>query len=123
MTKINTYNVQNPEMIELINTGCKLDKLKKDCETRLDGIKTELEVLRLGKHVTPEGNSVTISETAVYTEIDPEEAKRALREKRLGKSFMECVKVNVTCLKRFLSDQELSSLRTLDKYTRKNSFK
>lgn len=115
--------VQDDHIEHLIDEGCRLDAQIKDLADKLSGIKTELEVLSKGKHKTTDGNCVTVSEMAQYSVIEPEEAKKALREKRLGRNFLLCVKVNITNLKRYLSDQEMEGLRSIESYSRRYSFK
>lgn len=108
---------------KLINNGAQLDDELKLLKDELSEVKDDLGFLSAGKHVTSEGNSVTVSETDVFSEISPESAKMALREKRLGKNFLDCVKVAITPLKRYLSDQELGTLRKVVKQSRRYTFK
>lgn len=115
--------VKDKKLAEKIEEGAKLDAEIKLRQTKLKGIKEDLSTQKPGKYITEEGRLVTISEAPKYTDIPPETAKKALREKRLGKNFMECIKVVVTPLKRYLSDQEIGTLREVDSYTRKYSFK
>ncbi|RLI66831.1 MAG: hypothetical protein DRO67_00210 [Candidatus Asgardarchaeum californiense] len=115
--------VQDEELNEKINEGVTCDREIKRLQLKLTSIKEDLEYLEPGKYMTPGGNTVTISESAKYSEISPEDAKQALRSKRLGKNFLVCVKVVVKCLKRYLSDEELNALRRIESYTRRYSFK
>lgn len=115
--------VDDPTTALLINEGCRLDKEKKDIESKLAGIKTELEMLEVGKYKTDIGSIVTVSESDSYSAIDPAGAKALLRSKRLGKNFLSCVKVSVTDIKRHLSEEELETLRGVTGVIRKYSFK
>ena len=115
--------IQNTVIESLINEGCKLDKQAKIIEEKLKGIKTELQVLEIGRYRTTAGKTVNISQLPIYSEISPESVKTALRDKRLGKNYSKCVKVNITNLKRFLSDQEIGNLRDVVEYSRRHSFK
>ncbi len=118
-----TIKVKDEVMHELIETGSKLDAEIKLRQVKLKEIKEDLETYTAGKYITENGKSVTISESPKFSEIKPEEAKKALRAKRLGKNFSACTKIVITVLQRFLSDQELGTLRTVESYTRKYSFK
>jgi len=118
-----TIKVGDAEFAQTINKAVRLDKQMKAFKLELDAIKTELDAAEPGKYLTEEGNTLTISESPKFSDVTPDDAKKALREKRLGKNFHECIKVNVTCLKRFLSDQELGILRDVVTYTRRYSFK
>lgn len=118
-----TIKVSDVDMESKIHKGARLDKKIKLLQEQFKGIKEDLSKSKPGKYITEEGHSVTISETPKYTDIQPETAKKALREKRLGKNFMECIKVVIAPLKRYLSDQEIGTLREVDSYTRKYSFK
>jgi len=115
--------IQDTVIESLINEGCKLDKQAKIIEEKLKGIKTELQVLEIGRYRTTAGKTVNISQLPIYSEISPESVKTALRDKRLGKNYSKCVKVNITNLKRFLSDQEIGNLRDVVEYSRRHSFK
>jgi len=124
MAKIPVVCVQDKTTIALIEEGHKASTAFKDAEERLRGIKTELEYLDAGSsYKTPSGKSVTISNSPVYSAIDPAEAKVALRAKRLGRNFLACVKVNVAFIQRHLSDQEMDTLREVVTHTRKHSFR
>ena len=120
---IKIVKVTNDDLNKKINDGVTYDREIKRLQTLLTEIKEGMEELTPAKYMTPGGNTVTISESPQYTTIVPEEAKKALREKRLGKNFMSCVSVGVTKLKRFLSDEEFEHLRSVDDYSRKYSFK
>ena len=121
--KIEVIKVKDKWTIKRINEGVTHDREIKRLQTLMAGTKEDLADLKPAKYMTPGGNTVTISTTPKYTDIAPEEAKKALRMKRLGMNFMSCVTIGVTKLKRFLSDQEIESLRKIESYTRKCSFK
>ena len=122
-SKVKIVKVMDDNLSKRINNGVTHDREIKRLKTLLTEIKEGMEDLEPAKYMTPGGNTVTISETPKYTLIAPEDAKKALREKRLGKNFMSCVAVGVTKLKRFLSDQEIECLRDVEEQTRKYSFK
>lgn len=121
--KIPVVQVSDDNVVYLIEEGCKLDAKKKLIEEKLEGIKTELTALTAGaKYKTPKGKIVTISSSPVYSAIDPSRAKRALLDKRLGKTFFSCVKVHVTEFIKHVTDSELSELRKVTGHIRKHSF-
>lgn len=109
----------------LIREGAALDTDIKLAQSRLKKIKEKLtKALDKGTYIDPKSmSSVTISVTPKYSDITPDDAKKALREKRLGKHFHECVKVSVTPLKRYLSDTEISKLREVVGHSERCSFK
>lgn len=115
--------VKERKVANQINTAAELDAEIKLLQMKLASIKDELGGVDPGKYVTSDGHTVTISESPKFSEITPDAAKKALREKRQGKNFMECIKVAVTPLKRYLSDQEIGTLREVTTYTRRYSFK
>jgi len=107
----------------LINKGAKIDDEIKRLTAELKKVKEKLNSLEPGSYLTKEGRAVTISETVQFTDMDPIETKNALKAKRLGKRFYECVKVNVSCIKRYLSDTELNKLREAKGTSRRYCFK
>ncbi len=120
----NQQTVKKKVLSRLINEGAELDVEIKALTARIKEIKGDLtEKMDVGTYVTEEGHSVTISESPKFSDISPENAKKALREKRLGKNFMGCIKVAITPLKRYLSDQEIGTLREVLAYSRRYSFK
>ncbi len=123
MGKVNTIRVSDPKLAATINKGAELDTEIKWMQEQLKGIKEDLSTQDPGKYITEAGRSVTISESPKFSDVTPEAAKKALREKRLGKNFMECIKVVITPLKRYLSDQEIGTLREVVDHVRKYSFK
>ena len=120
---VKIIKVGDDRLNKQINEGVTYDREIKRLQTLLVEIKESFADLDPGKYMTDGGNTVTISEAPKYSAIVPEEAKKALREKRLGKNFMSCVSIGVTKLKRFLSDEELEGLRSIESHTRKYSFK
>lgn len=120
---VKTVKVTDDVLIRQIERGAKVNAKIKVLTAELKGIKEDLSKLEPNKYLTDDGNAVTISEAPRFSDVSPELAKKALRGKRLGNNFMDCVKVAITPLKRYLSDQEIGTLRETVGYTRKYSFK
>ena len=116
--------VKDKETAQLINAGAKLDEKIKALTKEFKEIKEDLkERLDKGTYVTKGGRSLTISCSKKYSDIPPEKAKEALRKKRLGRNFLNCVKVNLTELRKLLSDADIKELRVSAGSIIKMSFK
>jgi hypothetical protein len=113
------------KLVSLIETGAALDAEIKEATERFKLLKEEINELTQGgkKYVTPNGHSLTVSESDKYTDVDPAAAKQALRDKRLGKFFLDVVKVQLTGLAKYLSETELNELREKVGSTRRLSFR
>jgi hypothetical protein len=116
--------VKDKEIANLINAGAKLDENIKALTKEFKAIKDELkDKLDKGTYVTSKGRALTISCSKKYSDIQPEKAKEALRKKRLGRNFMHCVKVNLTELRKLLTDADIKNLRVAAGSIVKMSFK
>jgi len=119
-----TMLVKDKNIAKLINEGALLDTEIKKLAKDFKEVKSELDdELDKGTFVTSKGHALTISCSKRYSDIAPEEAKTALRKKRLGKNFMNCIKVNLTELRKLLTDEEINKLRVAAGNTTKMSFK
>jgi hypothetical protein len=118
-----SIKVTDKKLASKINKATKIDKEIKELKTKLEAIKENMYDVAPGKYITDKGNTVTIAEAPKFSEISPEKVKKELRSKRLGKKFTECIKVVITPLKKYLSDQEIKDLREIESYTRRYSFK
>ena len=122
--EVKATKVKRKELAKIIDAAANIDAEIKNLKIKLDGYREDLDSdLDPGKYITTGGHSVTVSETTTYTEIDPTKAKKALKAKRQGKFFPDCVKIALTQLKRYLSDQELEELREVKGTSRRYSFK
>jgi len=109
---------------ENIDRGCELNTEIKRLEKEFGILKEKLkEELTKGTYVTPKGNSLVIACTKKWSDIPPESAKTALRTKRLGRNFLNCVKVNLASLRKLLTDKEIDALRVAAGSTIKLTFK
>jgi len=111
INKVDATTREGAALAALIDMGHAQDVQVKLLKKDLDEIKLKLNELPRGVYMTPSGNRVTISESEVYADVNPAEAKTALRGKRLGKHFLSCVKVQIGELKRYFSKTELEELR------------
>ena len=107
----------------VIDKAAKINSKIKNLEVQLNTIKESLKITPTGKYITNAGHSLTVSETTKFSDISPEKAKKALRDRRQGKFFIECIKVAITPLKRYLSDSEISELREEVGVSRRYTFK
>ena len=108
----------------LIDNAAIIDDTIKELQVSLKEIKGKLDAqLDPGKYITKKGRGVTVSETTTYTDMDPVETRKLLKTKRFGKKFYECVKVNISCVKRYLSDVEIATLRDSKGISRRYCFK
>lgn len=100
------------ELESLVKEGLKLSDKIKLLEKEFSKIKRKLDEYPAGKYATEGNETVTISETPVVTDPDPFAVKKLLIERKIGPRFMECVKIHITSLKRYITDEELAALRT-----------
>lgn len=99
----------------LIAEGCKLNKEKKAVEARLKEIKKELEesgIDMAGTYTNEAGDSLNISETEKFTDIDPKKVLNWLRKNKLTSQFPDTVKVQITPLKKLVPESVYSKWRS-----------
>jgi hypothetical protein len=107
----------------LLSEGCKLDAAKKEIEKRLKEIKEELNLEQEGQYTNSEGDRISISYTKNYSEPDPKEIYSLMKTKKLGKFFWKCVKLSITELKKYISENEVNSFRKELDPIKRHSFK
>lgn len=97
-----------------IDEAGKLDKNLKAMTIRLKELKVDLADYFRETGVKKEEGAkygVTFSVTPKYSEIDPVECHTLLEQRGHGARLLEVVKIQVTPLKKFLSGEEVDSLR------------
>jgi hypothetical protein len=96
----------------LLAEGCKINKQKKDIEKRLTEIKEALDLNVKGDYSNSAGDVVNLSLTAKFTDPDPKEFFNIMKSKKLTKFAWGCLKVGLTEAKKYVTEKELSKLRT-----------
>ena len=77
----------------LIAEGCKLNKKKKDAEKRLAEIKIEIDLTADGTYKNEAGDSLVISSSEKFTEIEPKKVLAYLKKMKMGARFPETIKI------------------------------
>ena len=90
---------------------CKYSKEQKEAEKKLKKAKAKLELLAKGEYINGAGDTLVISEAKKKSDIDPKELFFKLRRKGVVKKFFDCVKVNVTDLKKILALSEIEKMQ------------
>lgn len=96
----------------LLAEGCKLNKQKKDIELRLSEIKKDLDLKVKGDYSNSAGDVVNLGLTPKFTDPDPKEFFDIMKSKKLSKFAWGCLKVGLTEAKKYITEKELSKLRT-----------
>ena len=96
----------------LLAEGCKLAKEKKAIEARLAEIKKEIQLIEPGTYYNEAGDTLTIAETIKFTDISPKSVLSYLKKNRMANRFPECVKVQITPLKKIVPESVITRWRT-----------
>jgi hypothetical protein len=112
------------DVAKKINEARKLDKQKKEIEKQIKEIRESLNLTEKGTYTDKEGTVLlVIAHQDRKTDPNPKEIWDFLKSKKLGKFFWSCVKVQLTEVKKYISDIELSKFQTKLDPTVKWTFK
>lgn len=103
----------------LLAEGCKLNKQKKELEKRLEAIKEEMGLKDEGTYTNEAGDELNIAEVEKFTDIEPKKVLTWLKNNGMSARFSECVKVQLTPLKKLVPESVYTKWRKpLDPSTR-----
>jgi hypothetical protein len=107
----------------LLAEGCKLSKEKKEIENRIKEIKKGLRISEAGSYTNDAGDVLVVAASEQYTEIDGKEVLAYLKTQKMGKRVWECLKVQVTPLKKLVPDEVIDKLREVKGISLRYCFK
>jgi hypothetical protein len=117
-------NMLSGETAELLSLACDLDKQKKKIDKELAEIKDKLKnELEPGKYTNPTGDTLTLSESVSYTEIEPKALLKELRKLKLEAKFPDCIKVQTAPTLKLLGEVTVNKLRSINGTTLRFTFK
>ena len=107
----------------LLAEGCKLNKEIKERNERLSEIKDELDITKPGTYRNEANDELVVSETEQFSDIAPQDVLAYLRKKKMGKRIWECVKVQLTPLRKVIPEDKIDEMRIKLRTTFRYSFK
>ncbi len=98
---------------KLVDQGASLNAEIKALQEELKEVRASLKEydMQVGSYATRNGSVLKIIESGTFADVSPKEAHAEMKKLRLGKHFPEVVKINITSLKRFLSEDIVKKLR------------
>ena len=94
----------------IINDICELQEQMKDIKEIMDRMKDSID-LPAGKYITNQKHTLNVVDVQIYADITPVDMHTALKRMKIGKRWVECVKVNLTMLKKVLPGNVIEDLR------------
>lgn len=105
-----------------LHEACTTSKKIASLEEKLSICK-ELLDLDAGSYVNSKGDVVSICDTKKYSDVNSEKVLTWMKSKRLGSKFIECVKIQITPLRKFMEDVDINRFRKLLKTSKRYTFK
>lgn len=107
----------------LLAEGCKLGKEKKAIDERMKEIKKSLKINEAGSYTNAAGDVLIVAAYEQFTEIDGKEVLDYLKTQKMGKRIWECLKVQVTPLKKLIPDEVIDGMRSVKGISLRYCFK
>jgi hypothetical protein len=96
---------------KLINRGCAINDEIKELGEELKEIKAKLTKLEKGTYATAAGSVLSVSVTEKFEDISPAKVEEELKKIRQGRKFFDCIKIQITPLKKILPSDVIKKLK------------